>query len=612
MATITATALADILNGTAAADTINGLGGNDSLIGGAGNDTLNGGAGNDSMAGGAGNDTYVVDSATDIVIETPNGGVDTVRSSVTYTLGANVERLILTGAAAINGTGNALSNLLVGNDSNNILIGGAGSDTMQGGLGNDIYVVNVATDVTTEVAGAGTDTVRSSVTRELGNNLENLVLTGAAAINGTGNALANVLSGNSGDNVLDGRMGNDTMIGGSGNDNYVVNSVLDVVTEAAGQGDDRVSASVSYVLPANIENLTLTGIGAINGTGNSQNNLILGNGHSNVLDGGAGADTLIGGQGNDTYVVDSALDVVTEATDFFSLGSDSVISSVNWTLGANLEGLTLTGTATHGTGNELNNIIQSGSLSSLLDGGAGNDTLNGGSGDDTLIGGLGNDALSGGNGSNVLDGGAGNDTLWGGAHDDQLVGGAGGDSLDGGGGNDNLLGGDSGDMLAGGAGDDLVSGGAGNDELKGNAGVDTLLGGAGNDTLVWDAADAIIHGGAGDDVIRVDGPSQTVDLTAVPAGVIQDIEYINITGNHITGPQSHNTLKLDLAAVLALSSTTDTLLIDGNAGDTVESDEAWVFTGTLVTPDHTYNVFTFGGATLRIADAVDASTLTDL
>lgn len=530
MATTTGTALADILNGTASADTISGLEGNDTLNGAGGNDTLNGGLGNDSMAGGTGNDLYIVNSAGDIVVEAAGAGIDTVRASVSHTLGPNVENLTLAGAGHINGTGNA------------------------------------------------------------GNN---------------------VLTGNAGNNVLDGKQGNDTMIGGSGNDNYVVGSALDVVTEAAGQGADRVTATASYVLPANVEDLTLGGPGAINGTGNAFGNLILGNGSHNVLDGGAGNDTLIGGQGNDTYVVDSALDVVTEATDPFS-GSDSVISSVNWTLGANLEGLTLTGTATRGTGNELRNVIQAGSSDSLLDGGLGNDTLNGGTGSDILIGGLGNDALSGGDGNNVLSGSAGNDTLWGGGHDDQLLGEAGADSMDGGGGNDNLLGGNSADLMAGGAGDDLLSGEAGNDELRGDAGADILLGGAGNDTLVWDAADYLFHGGVGADTLRLDGPSQTLDLTAVAAGSIQDVESINITGNHITGPQSHNTLKLDAASVLALSSTTNTLLIDGNAGDVVESAEAWVSAGTTVINTHTYNVFTFGGATLRIADAVDTSALTDL
>ncbi|WP_157269405.1 putative Ig domain-containing protein [Azohydromonas aeria] len=352
---------ADRIEGRTGNDTLFGVDGDDLLLGGEGSDrleggqgadTLDGGSGADQMIGGAGADTYWVDNVSDGVDESSAvaGETDTVRSSVSWTLGLNLENLVLTGTAAVSGTGNGAANALTGNAAANVLDGGAGLDTLSGGAGNDTYVVDSVLDkvVETSTLAAETDTVRSSVSWTLGANLEHLVLLGSAAINGTGNTLANHITGNAAANGLNGGAGADTLSGGAGND---------------------------------------------------------------TLNGGTGDDALAGGSGSDTFVVDSLLDKVTE--DAGAAGDiDTVQSTVTWVLGANLENLALTGiAAVNGTGNAGHNLVTGNGAANVLSGGAGNDTLDGGLGHDSLAGGTGNDLLAGGVGNDTLAGGAGQDTF---------------------------------------------------------------------------------------------------------------------------------------------------------------------------------------------------------
>jgi Ca2+-binding RTX toxin-like protein len=177
----------------------------------------------------------VVDSAGDIVNESANEGSDFVRAGLAYTLGAHLEHLTLTGTSHFNGTGNALDNMLIGNSGNNTLTGDAGNDTLdggsagtdalRGGQGNDTYLIARTSGITiTENVNEGTDAVQASVTHTLGGNVENLTLTGTAAINGTGNELANILTGNAGNNTLTGAAGSDTLTGGNGADIYSYSS----------------------------------------------------------------------------------------------------------------------------------------------------------------------------------------------------------------------------------------------------------------------------------------------------------------------------------------------------------------------------------------------------
>ena len=220
-------------------DYLLGYGGADLLQGGGGADTLDGGAGNDTMKGGGGDDTYVVNSLYDRVMENPSAGIDTVISSVPYTLGQNLENLTLTGAANLSGTGNSLDNTITGNTGSNRIDGGsgndtmkgeAGNDTMKGGAGSDTYIVDNLGDVLAERPGEGIDTVRSSITFHLVENLEVLILNGSTPINGFGNDLNNSIIGNDGANRLEGDAGNDTLVGGMGND-----------TLAGGRGRDTLT-----------------------------------------------------------------------------------------------------------------------------------------------------------------------------------------------------------------------------------------------------------------------------------------------------------------------------------------------------------------------------------
>ena len=217
-------------------------------------------------------------------------------------------------------------------DDDLIDLSGPGGGQAFGGDGDDVFVVDELNDEPIELAGEGIDTVQASLSWTLGDNIENLVLTGDEAINGTGNALDNIIDGNSASNILDGRSGRDTMRGGAGSDTYFVDNTGDVVIEesastllnaavkpvsrapnAGGElgnqevGDDidEVIATVSYTLSEFVENLTLEGLANINGTGNALNNTVIGNNGNNVLTTGAGVlDILSGGAGDDTFVVD--------------------------------------------------------------------------------------------------------------------------------------------------------------------------------------------------------------------------------------------------------------------------------------------------------------------
>jgi Ca2+-binding RTX toxin-like protein len=231
---------------------------------------------------------------------TSTSQVDTVQASVSWTLGANLENLVLTGVSDIDGTGNERRNFITGNTANNVLDGAVGADSMSGGDGNDTYYVDNASDAVIETSSnpvsGGIDSVHSSLaTYTLGNNVENLYIDSAGAANGIGNALNNTLFAGTGDNILDGRDGNDTVSYDRALAGVTVNLSTSAQQNTVGSGLDTLKF---------IENLT----------GSAYADTLSGNSAGNILNGGAGNDILVGGSGDDRLIGGAGTDNLTGGT----------------------------------------------------------------------------------------------------------------------------------------------------------------------------------------------------------------------------------------------------------------------------------------------------------
>jgi Ca2+-binding RTX toxin-like protein len=530
---------------------------NNKLFGNAEVNYLDGGAGVDTLTGGAGDDIYIVDTVGDTVAELVGEGRDLVKSSISYTLGANFEDGQLLGTAVINLTGNEQNNVLTGNDGNNILSAGAGNDTlnggadidtMSGGSGNDTYLLDQEAELVLiqEEDEAGRDLLDIQYNAAQNNmidlnlinlqNVESVRLTGAGAFTILGNAMDNKLFGNADANVLDGGAGVDTLIGGAGDDSYVVDNIGDTVIELAGEGHDLVKSWINYTLGASFEDGQLLGNAELNLTGNALDNVLTGNDGNNILMGGAGIDTMIGGAGNDTYILDdyAELSLVQEAADGgrdlltieYSTVRQSSVINLNTTNLQNVESVRINGAgAFRVMGNDLDNKLFGNAEGNYLDGGNGNDQLDGGVGADTMIGGAGDDIYIVDNiGDNIIE------TNWQG-HDlikttvSYTV------SF---GVEDGLLLGNAALNLTGNTLDNVLSGNISNNALDGGAGIDTMIGGAGNDTYNLDKAAelALIQEGndPGRDLLNIQYNANQNNVVDLNLSNLQNVESVRITG----------------------------------------------------------------------------------
>ncbi|MCG7392165.1 cadherin domain-containing protein [Microvirga sp. ACRRW] len=503
---------------------------NDEFIGTIYADTLNGKAGNDRLIGDAGDDTLMGGAGEDIL----DGGIGTDTASYADAGGdvvANLDNPSLNSGDAFNDTYVSIENLtgsshkdrLSGNGANNVLDGGDDNDTLLGGGGQD-----------TLIGGRGND-------------------------------------------ELDGGTGADTLSGGAGNDTYFVDDSGDKVVEAIGQGNDIVTASVSYALDATAEVEELyaaAGSTPINLTGSNSANKIYGNGGDNILNGGLGADTLQGYAGDDTYIIDNAGDVIIEAAGA-DQGFDKVVIGADFqadhtyrlTAFDNVEAIEALNSAgnVNLTGNSGSNFIIGNDGKNILDGGIDTvrDTLQGGKGDDTYIIRDANDIISeaAGEGTDTAlilsasyalgkdmsievvkadkSGGVSDFTLTGNIHANTIEGADGNDVLDGGGSAT-----DAADKLVGGAGNDtyyirrsndliVEDGGMGAEDkiiasanyvLEDSVHVEIMQAAAGTakinltgnawaNKLVGNVGDNILEGGGGNDDIDGGGGFDTVVFT---------------------------------------------------------------------------------------------------
>lgn len=526
-------------------DYVSGEAGDDTIVGGAGQDMIVGGAGDDTLVGGAGNDTYGVDSSTDIVVEDAFSGVDDVYASANYTLGNNIERLMLIGSATT-ASGNNDHNSIIGNELNNSLYGLAGNDILYGRNGADRLF-----------GGAGDDSYQ--------------FIRGQARIDGV-SGKADVISEFSGADRLafldSGISRSDVSFDLSGSDLRITIDdasssssqfdQIDIANWALSEGNrietieftDGTVIGISTMIyevykKTGIKNFTISGTTPfVEGSANDDASLT-GTATSNIVLGLAGRDSIYGSGGNDG--IDGGAGVDTVIYSDISLGSITADLSIGCVRKAAINSTDILYDIENVSGGDHGDVLIGNSASNALSGRRGDDNVNGGAGNDEIYAGEGNDTINGGEGLDTVNYSY---VVSGGRVRVDLAAGTAGKS-DG-----------TRDVLNG---VENVHGTAGNDELYGSAAGNTLLGLSGNDIFYGVSGADRLFGGAGDDTYLfasgqalVDGSTDNTDLIYEENGR----DKISILSASISRSQFYFTLQGN-----------DLLIAIGNAVGTSSNDQ---------------------------------------
>ena len=608
----------DSIQGGIGNDTLLGGAGNDTLIGELGDDVLNGGAGNDTMIGGLGNDTYYLDTNSDIVTESANGGTDTIITTVANgVLTTNVENLSWGGGGGVSLTffGNALDNAITGGSYHDSLSGAAGNDTLTGGSGNDTLIGGTGADVLS--GGAGFDradysgsnfgvnvNIANAIGSGTGGDAQGDSLTGIEEVIGSnqndtliGAGVAEVFDARDGNDLIIGGGGADSLNGGNGDDRFVFSSLAEATVSGLSVqggvggldrleiGGNNLTIDLTSALPgiAGMEVLALTGQGAMNvqvagstgvmstggqvtaaqasslvfnAMGNSTGWNVTGTGGADDLRGGGAADTLNGGAGNDTLRSGGGADLLQggEGDDLFLIGTNNFDTAGQLAALAGIEG---------GAGTDVVRVAFLNGTTLSLAGWSGIEVL--------ALNGTSNQAVT-------LTAGAAA------AFTNQVA------NVQG----PNLANGQSikVDASAFGAtgrlafygnnGGDWAAGGAGDDVFTGNGGTDTLNGGDGNDDFIFATSQqwsqAFVTGGAGTDRVLVGGDNANLSLVV---GNSSGLEQVVLTGQgahsvYLGNTQAYAAGRIELFAANASALTVEagtasnvTLHVHGTAGDDV-------------------------------------------